>query len=335
MSKSAGSVDHLLIDRCVSLVLAAAEVGPHIKTLRQHTGIPHAIVNNAVWHMRRAGLWYGHGRSSFGVDYPWLFAFKRDEDEGHEGLVQAATIAAGLLRPTSDGLKVNPYARSAQWPRIGSIATCGTSLALATHHIMGEECGVCEEAATQRAIARAERQQRKRAMLREQRTRRIEQDQEADTETIRRYQAFLEREASERDARRQRHARERQALKEAGLQIPYPKLLSLDWQPSHSDRFDEGVGLHERVTKVGPDWDEKLNYLDPTFDAVASLMEQFYDRDHTSRTYQQLVAQAIATPTGPSYIVDGRKLNQRIGVAVHDYPGRMEVGRQWDWYDRQ
>ncbi len=144
--------EDVLIDRGVTIVLAAVEVGPHIKALRAETGLPHAFIQNASWWLRRAGVWTHNA-----VRYPWLYRYREGMPEGIEGLTETARVAAGLSGPDTPfhiWRDAPPNTKSSSWwgkpARQGPSPECGTSYALGRHRRAGEECATCKQAQTER-----------------------------------------------------------------------------------------------------------------------------------------------------------------------------------------
>jgi hypothetical protein len=285
--------------------------------------VPVFIVQNASWYLRKAGIWPSHGDR---FTYPWLTAFQHDEDDGAEGLMQTVAVAAGLL--INDGLTFVPdpvAVYTGRWSASHALTpACGTSLALARHHLQRVDCATCEDAAALRHVARAERLAERMNVIRAQRQAKRVTDERMNEEAADRYRALLAEEATERDRSRQRRIQEREELKQAGLNIPQPRMLSLDWVGGSSDRFDPGPSPHEWLAD-GEFYRDVVPWLDPTFEIVAAALEDHHIRERAARDYQRLVMQSIKVPEGQTYVVNHTGLDH--------YPGRMTT-RQPELYDR-
>lgn len=74
------------------LLLAALHVGPHIRPLKEATGIPWALVQNTSYYLREQKVW---GR--FEMNYPWLDPLIANEPVGDIGFILDALIGAGYV----------------------------------------------------------------------------------------------------------------------------------------------------------------------------------------------------------------------------------------------
>ena len=310
----------LLLDRCVSLILATLEVGSHNQRLYAKTGVPRAVVSNASWFLRYAKIWppNGQGRN---VNYPWLADFRRGLEAGSDGLMRTAAVAAGIIE--MDG---SPTIRSQLLGHSFSNApSCGTSLGLSYHHLLGETCGTCEAAAELRHIAREERMALRRARVRQKRATRIVAAQQDARISYERYQEFLEQEAREAYWRRVDHQKELAQLKQVGLKIRRPTMISLDYHGPNADRLEPGIDWHERIGLNPRDQPAShFEWYDPTFEAVAQTLEQHLHRDRAAQDYQQLVTIAAQPPTDPVPFVDQRGLEARLGRSLREYWGPID-----------
>lgn len=87
-------VDWNLLSRCADIVLAAVEVGPSGPKIRELTGIPHSVINNASYYLRQKGIWWGNNKR-WGVTYEWWDKYEAGEEAGIRGFWNTVGLAAG------------------------------------------------------------------------------------------------------------------------------------------------------------------------------------------------------------------------------------------------
>lgn len=86
------------------LLLAALRVGPHIRPLKEATGIPWSLVQSTSYYLRQGKVW---GR--FDLHYPWLESLMNNEEGGWIEFTIDAMVGAGYVSYQSggDGRKVS------------------------------------------------------------------------------------------------------------------------------------------------------------------------------------------------------------------------------------
>lgn len=304
-----------MIDRGATLLLAAREVGPHIKQLTEHSKVPSYVVKNASWYLRRAGIW-NNNRTGRKFKYGW----ERDLDQGDgEGLMRDANVAAGLanvrrwdgrsIYEPSYRLGIMPTAKG--FKLAAAKAPCLSALALARHRLIGEHCEVCEVAARERQARYAERQATLRSSVIERRES-IESRRLREIQALQNYEEYLRTEAEAAVQKRVDGLREYYGFRNEGLTLPRPRQISLD-KPLGRDRFDGGL-TGDIISIQGSG--HLTEWADPTFEAVANVMDAQLDAAAVALEYKPLLPLDFTDEDSLSFLIDRNAQGNRIGFSI-------------------